>query len=148
MIIGEYLLGVDKEILRRDNIIRSYILGRTWDKNDEFLLIQRIINGDKKDELLSKYLYVYDYEWEVFDGASYLGKGDLVFTDGKRNFLVVECKYIDIYDQGRTARTRRTMKRKKIKEQTQNYVLYFNNKHSEAKSVKGLGISSEEFIYI
>ena len=143
MIIGEYLLGVDKEILRRDNIIRSYILGRTWDKNDEFLLIQRIINGDKKDELLSKYPYVYDYEWEVSDGASNLGKGDLVFTDSKRNFLVVECKYIDIYDQGRTARTRRTMKRKKIKEQTQNYVLYFKNKHSEAKSVKGLGISSE-----
>ena len=148
MIIGEYLLGVDKEILKRDNIIRSYILERTWDKNDEFLLIQRIINGDIKDELLSKYSYVYDYEWEVFDGASNLGKGDLVFTDGKSNFLVVECKYIDLDDQGSTARTRRTKKRKDIKEQPKKYISSFKKKHPEAASVMGLGISNEGFIYI
>ena len=148
MIIGEYLLGVDKEIIRRDKLIRLYILGRTWDKNDEFLLIQRIINGDIKNELLSKYSYVYDYEWEVFDGASNLGKGDLVFTNDKRDFLIVECKYIDIDDVGSTARRRRTMKRKKIKEQTEKYIYSFKNKHPEVESVKGLGITNEGFICI
>lgn len=148
MIIGEYLLEVDKEIIRRDNIIRTYIKERTWDKNDEFLLIQRIINGDKKEKILSKYPYVYDYEWEVFDGASNLGKGDLVFTNGKSNFLIVECKYIDLEAQGRTARTRKTKKRKEIKDQPKKYISCFKKKHPEAVSINGLGISNEESIYI
>jgi len=86
-------MKVDKEIKRRDKTIRSYILSRTWDKNPEFLLIRKVVQDlTKKKPELSKFKFVYDYEWEVESGLSNKGKGDLIFTDGNNGFLIVECK--------------------------------------------------------
>ena len=77
----------------RDKIIRNYINGKIWDKNEEFLLVQQIIKRRKIKNYLKIYPYIYDYEWEVVHGHNNHGKGDLVFTDSRGNFLIVECKY-------------------------------------------------------
>ena len=86
-------MKVDKQIKHRDETIRSYILSRNWDENPEFLIVQDVIQDlPKKKPQLKKFKFVFDYEWEVEPGLSNKGKGDLIFTDGKKNFLIVECK--------------------------------------------------------
>ena len=133
-------------IKHKDKIIRNYILGRNWDKNNEFLIAQQIIKGKKIKNYLKKFPYVYDYEWEVVHGHNNYGKGDLVFTDGKGNFLIVECKYIDLSDTGSTARTKRRKKRRYIEEQITRYIDAFKRKNRETKKVSGLGVTNEEVL--
>ena len=61
-------------------------------------------------------------EYHVVPPYDQLGKGDLLFfrKDGARIALVVECKHIP-QENGKTARTKRTKARKKVKEQSRYY---------------------------
>ncbi len=143
----------EKEIKERDKIIRSYLLGRTWDNNDEFKLVRNVISLEYPDkqlcENLQLYPYLFDYEWEVVAGLSNLGKGDLIFTDNKNNFLILECKYLDslpLYGSSRTARTKRTQKRKDVKVQVTKYMKAFSELYkweSGKNSIKGISITNE-----
>lgn len=135
-----------EEIKYRDSIIRPYILGRNWDSNEEFLLVQKVVKGERIGNYLKDYPFIYDYEWEVLPGLTNYGKGDLVFTDGKGNFLIVECKFIDLNDSGSTARTKRRKKRRHVEEQTPKYMMEFKSKHPNVKKVIGLGVTNEKII--
>ncbi|WP_144051398.1 hypothetical protein [Geminocystis herdmanii] len=111
----------------RDKVIRTYIKNRNWDKNNEFLLKQKLLLNS--DQLLPKYPFVVEDEWEVEFGRSDSGLGDLIFTDGNGNFAVVEIKYIDNLNSGDTASNRRTKKRQKVREQSVKYAdIYSKNK--------------------
>ncbi len=172
------------EIKYRDRVIRNYILGRSWDNNEEFILLQIIISSHiwsqeedfifkpsaeswkliiakeiyehkcNWEKVLSKlpelqdFPYIFDYEWEIYEyingkKKNTLGKGDLIFTDGKENYLIVELKYLDLNESGKTAKARRTYKRKKILKQTENYMKLFQSIHSEAKTILGLSITND-----
>ena len=136
-----------EEIKRRHWIIHDYIIGRTWDKNPEFLLIKQIVSGEIIQEYTEKYPYNYDYEWEVYDGYSNLGKGDLVLTDAHGNFLIIECKYINLNATGQTARSKRRKSRRDVKKQTKDYIKAFKIKNFEAKNVIGLAVTNEKIIF-
>ena len=176
-------MELDK-IKYRNQVIRSYILGRSWDDNDEFLLLQKIISShlySQEDDCILKesaeswksiiskeiyehkcdwekvlsklpelqnYPYVFDYEWEIYEYTKgkkkIVGKGDLIFTDEEDNYLIVELKYLDLYESGKTASTRRTHKRKKNLKQTKKYMKLFQNLHSEAKTILGLSITNDK----
>lgn len=94
------------EAEQRDRVLRAYLLGRDWDEGPEYKLGRDLVLTAPL--ALSAYPLVYDYEWEVNQGHSQYGKGDLVFTDGTGRFAIVEVKWIDLETSGRTARTRRT----------------------------------------
>ena len=76
-------------------------------------------------------LYIYEYKRDVIPEQPNYGKGDLVLTDSKQNLLVVECKHLP-WESGHNVRTKRTKKRKKVKEQVKKYMVDFKWKHSEA----------------
>ena len=135
-----------EEIKKRDKTIHDYIIGRTWDKNPEFLLIRKIVKEEIIQNYLENFPYIYDYEWEVIDGFTNYGKGDLVFTDSHGNFLIIECKYVNLNETGRTARTKRRKNRRHIEKQTPKYVAAFKWKTPEAKTVIGLGVTNEKTI--
>ncbi len=90
-----------EDIKHRHNTLKNYLENRNWDKNPrgnliEFDLIRDVAkNLHKRKTLLKNFIYIYDYEWEVIPGRTDKNKGDLVFTDGKNNFLIVECKLRD-----------------------------------------------------
>ncbi len=172
------------EIKYRDRIIRNYVLGRTWDDNEEFHLLQIIILSHRfsweddfiwkpyanswksiiskeyregkcdwekillKIRELTNYPYIFDYEWEVHEyiegRKKTIGKGDLIFTDGKDNYLIVEIKYLDLYGLGKTARTRRNFKRKKNLDQTKKYMELFQSVQRNAKTILGLSITNDK----
>lgn len=94
------------------------------------------------DELLPKYPFVVEDEWEVEFGRSDAGLGDLIFTDGNGNFAVVEIKYIDKLNSGNTASVRRTMKRKKVQEQSGKYA-YIYGKNNFVKSIEAFTFTNE-----
>lgn len=99
----------------RDRVIRDYINGRIWDTNREFALVRKLVGeGHPK---LADFPLIHDYEWEVECGRTDLGRGDLVYTDGKGNFAVVEVKFIDISRSGSTARVKRTKSRTQVRNQ-------------------------------
>ena len=84
-------------------------------------------------DILMKYPFVYDYEWFVEKNYSNMGRGDIVLTDGKNNFLIIEFKYIDKSLIGRTQRVKRTRKRKEVKEQATFYKNAFKKLNPGAK---------------
>lgn len=107
------------QIEHRNRVIRAYFDGRNWDENAEYLLKRKLV--ERSIQLLPKYQYVIEDEWEVESGRADKGKGDLVFTDGNGYFAIVEVKWIDRETTGRTSCSRRTRKRQAVKAQAIDY---------------------------
>ena len=77
----------------------------------EFQLAKKLVQNSQT--LLPTYPYLFRYEWDVIPDWSHTGCGDLVFTDGRGNYAIVEVKHIP-QSSGRTIRTRRNRKRKDV----------------------------------
>ncbi|TVQ06772.1 MAG: hypothetical protein EA368_16195 [Leptolyngbya sp. DLM2.Bin27] len=107
------------DIVRRDQVLRAYFAGRDWDDNNEYSLKRKLVLHSH--ELLPSYPFLIDDEWETEPNRNQAGKGDLLFADGKGRFAVVEVKWLDCDNSGKTAKTRRTQKRKKVKDQAVDY---------------------------
>ncbi|MEJ2251710.1 MAG: hypothetical protein P8Y70_18055 [Candidatus Lokiarchaeota archaeon] len=92
------------------------------------------MNPDQKRlELLNKYKFVYDYEWEVIPGRTNEGIGDLVFTDGKSNFLIVECKNQDVDE---------------LRRQVLYYIKKFREIHSDAIEIEELAVHPNRWDFL
>jgi len=108
--------------------------------NGDFTVVQSIIKrqsellkglekpNNRKEEILIKYCYIFYHEWEVVKGMSQYGVGDLVFTDSKDNFLVMEVKKLSSFS-GRNQSVKRRKARRKVEEQTKKYMSSFRTKH-------------------
>ena len=121
-----------KEIKYRDKTIRKYIFARNWDNNPEFLLNKEVVlNLAIRRPLLKNYKYVYDYEWEVIPGFSDKGKGDLILTDAKNHYLIIECK---------------KKKPQEIRKQVLKYMRIFLRKNPDVH-VAGLAVSPKNWDY-
>lgn len=105
----------------RDNVLRAFFEGKRWDHNHEFVLKRALVR--RSPELLPAFPFLVEDEWEVSPGRTDQGRGDLIFTDGEGAFAVVEVKYIDIDRSGRTARTKRTHSRSKVRDQACAYAM-------------------------
>jgi len=81
-------------------------------------------------------------EWHVVPGFSQFGIGDLLM---RRDNLIraVECKWVDFSNSGRNACTKRTHKRKKVKEQALLYAA-FAKLHFPMMNVKGVAFVGPE----
>jgi hypothetical protein len=110
------------QIQHRNRVLRAYFEGRNWDKNSEYVLKRKLVLSS--NQLLPKYPYVIEDEWEVEPGRTDKGRGDLVFTDGINCFAIVEVKWIDLESIGRTGSTKRasnTKKRRTVEAQAISY---------------------------
>lgn len=135
------------EIQRRDQVIRSYLQGRDWDAVGEYGLKRQLVLESRR--LLPDYRYVIDDEWEVEPGRTQHGKGDLVFTDGRGFFAVVEIKYIDLIGthrtgSGKTKRRNNNKKRNKVKEQAPKYLELLSKKLGDASALKAYVFTNED----
>ena len=138
-----------EDIIYRDKVLRAYLTNRNWDEesilgsNPEFQLMRRIVKNQFNeiilDGFLKTYPYIYDFEYETRLGFK-KGKGDLLFSDLKGNFLVVECKSLKF----KRSSTKRTAGRKDLKTQLPKYVKFIKNKLRDVKSVVGLGFTDME----
>ena len=124
------------EIIERDiNIRKEYkdivLLKHIYSEYDlkRYLLLY-------SSELLPRFPYVIEDEWFVISGLSQFGKGDLVFTDGKGCFAVVEIKYLRT-DTGATARKSRNRAKNKLLDQVKYYVQGYKNKNPEHLQIEG-----------
>lgn len=128
--------------VERDRVLRSYLAGRAWDRNPEFMLVRAFVEEGHNE--IRAYPFLYDYEWEVHPGFSNGGRGDLVFTDGQGNFAVVEAKFIDNDRTGRTARVKRTKSRGQVREQALTYAAALRGILGEgAVSVRAFSLTNE-----
>ena len=83
------------------------------------------------------YLYAYEY--------SYAGHyGDMVLTDNKGNFLVIECKFLNFSSKGEKNRR----KKRKLEQQVHGYTRLFHNFATKClpdwKSITGLGFVNSQ----
>lgn len=158
----------------RDSVIYNYLRDRSWDSDPEFLLMREASIIQHKDErkfkikkdskhlvlldindkpigyvgkLLTKYPFTFEHEWFVYKNYANMGKGDIIMTDGKNNFLIVEFKYIDPRSAGKTQRVKRTKKRKEVKEQAKFYVDAFKKLNPNA-NVIGMAYTNEEITLV
>lgn len=121
-------------------------LVRDWTyspSSPETLLVAFCLKNQKLIELLNKYPYVVDFEYEINPGYTNLGKGDLILADAKNNLLAAEFKYIDLISSGKTARTKRNKDRGKVQEQALIYANMLQRKYPKAE-VNFCSITNEE----
>lgn len=84
----------------------------------------------RRFELLPAAPFLVKHEWYPHPPLANLGRGDLVFSSGRGLFIVVEVKHIDLDSTGRTARNRRTAKRKQVRVQASKYARIFSTTSS------------------
>jgi hypothetical protein len=126
------------ECKRRNSIIRPYIVQRDWHMSLEFKLIRDLVLGNipQWTPYAEKYHYLFDYEW-----ANPSGKGDLIFSDGQNNFLIVEVKTMktDIgASTGIRSRERRRRKKRHVEEQADKYSSEWHRLNPQVKTTTGV----------
>lgn len=84
----------------------------------EFHLVQHFVRHS--GTLLADYPFLVLREWEVVPGASQSGVGDLVFSDGRGRYAVVEVKFLNP-GCGHTARESRRRGRQTVWWQAEHY---------------------------
>jgi hypothetical protein len=126
---------------RRDQVLRDYFKGRNWDNNNEYALKRHLVLHSY--ELLPDYPFLVGDEWEAEPNRGQDGKGDLIFADGAGRFAVVEVKWLDLSTSGDTAQTRRTKKRKKVKEQAEKYAQTLAQRLENFIQVEGYWFTNE-----
>jgi Holliday junction resolvase-like predicted endonuclease len=129
------------EMERRDQVLRAYFQGRDWDENNEYVLTRHLVLNSY--ELLPDYPLIIDDQWEAEPNRNQEGEGDLLFADGEGRFAVVEVKWIDLTSSGDTASTRRTKKRKKVKEQAANYACSLAQRLDTFVQIEGYWFTNE-----
>lgn len=146
---------IDKEF--RDSILSDEFIP-SMKSNGDTRLVHSIIKWqtkllvdsenakNRKEEILMNYPYIIGHEWEVVEGMSQYGVGDLLFTDGKDKYLVIEVKELSPFS-GRNQCVARRKARRKVEEQTIKYMNAFRKKHPEAKSIIGVAIASNEWTF-
>ena len=102
-------------------------------RNDE---AESRLQKDAVERLEGKGWVLKAQEYHVVPPYDQMGKGDLMFfrRDGERIALVVECKHM-VLDSGKTARTKRTKARKKVKEQCRYYAACVKLMHRDFRVI-------------
>lgn len=118
------------EAERRDLVLRAYFRGRDWDQGIEAKLTREVVLASH--ELLPGHPFLVDCEWEEVPGRTQDGRGDLLFTDGRGRFAVVEVK--SIHGSGNN-----TNRRTKVEEQATRY--------ARAVQVRFPGAEVDAFVY-
>ena len=133
-----------RECHRRNDVFQSYIRGRDWCVSSEFHLLRKLVlnpaSVTKWNEYYNEYPYIFDYEWECS-----VGRGDLVCTDGKNCFLVVELKslHTDGYGSGRTRRTKKRQKLRHGEGQTEKFATFWHDMNPQVQKTTGIFITEE-----
>lgn len=133
------------EIEHRNQVLRAYFEGRNWDRNGEYVLKRKLVLNSH--QLLPHYPYVIEDEWEVEPGRTDKGRGDLVFTDGRGHFAVVEVKWIDTQSSDRVSVTRRgsnRKKRRKVEKQAGDYAEIFSRKYDCVSHIEAYTFTNDQ----
>lgn len=93
--------------------------------------------------LLSEYPLLISDEWEPFPGRSQDGKGDLVFTDGRGRYAVVEVKWMGALYAGPSQRKRRNKKRGIVRKQAKIYAVHVLSSRADAAEVRMLTFTND-----
>ena len=140
--IRDFVLEKGKNVNENPAFKEFGVRFSSWLKNNEhhfgdlqYLMQQYpFVNMKEMKWILSdgrhlKFPYVWAFEWQVNPGHDQDGKGDLVLTDGKNDFMVLEAKWLS-QGVGKTYQSRRTHNRKKVKEQARTYRDVVQSKYS------------------
>lgn len=131
-----------KESRRRDSILRPYIKKRNWHPSLEFRLIRTLFIKPIPtwwSSYAKEYPLLFDYEWR-----NPLGLGDLIFTDGYNNFLIVEVKTLETEVGTRIGKRNRERIRRKLRhveEQTECYSRQWHELNPQVKKTVGVCIT-------
>ena len=132
-----------RECIRRDNVIRPYITNHDWYVSAEFHLVRTLVMKPPLHwrPYSCNYPFIFDFEW-----VNEEGKGDLIYTDGNNNFLVVEVKsmYCDGYGSGQTHRTKKRQKRRDGEKQTEIYSQLWHEKNPQVKKTTGVFVTEDD----
>ncbi|MBW4462260.1 MAG: hypothetical protein KME47_18785 [Nodosilinea sp. WJT8-NPBG4] len=129
------------DMVRRDQVLRAYFKGRNWDNNNEYVLKRELVRHSQ--ELLPSYPLLIDDEWEVEPNRTQEGKGDLIFADGEGRFAVVEVKWLNLDNSGKTAKTRCKHQRKKVKDQAAEYTGFVGQRLKIFAQIEGYWFTNE-----
>ncbi|MHA1124885.1 MAG: hypothetical protein ACTSO7_06555 [Candidatus Heimdallarchaeota archaeon] len=127
----------NKELQKYDKQVRKEIYLRVQRPVDEeTVLMSFIVSHQKHIPTLCDFPYLLEFEYEIIPGKSNLGRGDLLFSDGENNFLIVETKYLKKKTTGKTKNknTTRRKQRRKAEKQVIEYSHDLKNKYPQAKT--------------
>lgn len=140
--------------LKRDAVIRSFILGQFWNLKPEYLVMRNLLMRPFMctwAAYAERYPLIFDYEWMVLIQGQ-LHVGDMLFTDGCGRFLVVEAKSVlrgpFAVGSGKTLRTRRHLARKKSRQQAELYARAWHALNPQVLATEGVAVAGSDVEHI
>ena len=108
-----------KECIERDNVIRSFLNGWSWNEHPNVVLHRKLLSGDHGKEwsnYVERFPYVIDYYYAVYH-KGFAHEGTFVFTNAEDQLLLVEGLSVtsDQLRYGGSSRTRQRIRNRKRK---------------------------------
>ncbi|MGC9778601.1 MAG: hypothetical protein HZR80_05110 [Candidatus Heimdallarchaeota archaeon] len=125
----------EKELKKYDKHVRQEIYYRSQRPCDgETVLMAFIVKHQNAFPKLVNYPYLLEFEYDVIPRRTDKGRGDLIFTDGKSNYLIVETKFLTEKTGRNPRNANRKRKRKRdVEKQAPKYCSYFSVKYPNTK---------------
>jgi hypothetical protein len=121
-----------EDYVQIDQEIRSQMPGNIQSFYSEESLGYYLLAHSPEFPALRDYPLVFKYEYLVYPPFAQFGKGDVVLTDGRGRFLVLEIKCLHS-GHGPTAQRKRTRQRQHAHEQARRYAGWLKASHPEAE---------------
>ena len=107
------------ECIKRDNVIRSFLNGWTWNEHPNIILHRKLLSGGHCEEwkdYIKHYPYVIDYNYTIYH-EGFIHRGTFAFSDAKGQLLLVEGSSIvsDQLRNGGSSKTRQKQRNRKRK---------------------------------
>ena len=107
------------ECIKRDNIIRSFLNGWTWNEHPNIILHRKLLSGghcEEWKEYIEHYPYVIDYDYTIYH-EGFIHRGTFAFSDAKGRLLLVEGSSVlsDQLRNGGSSKTRQKLRNRKRK---------------------------------
>ena len=140
--------------LKRDVVLRNFILGQSWNLKPEYLIMRNLLMRPFMCTwavYADRYPFIFDYEWMVPISGK-LHVGDVLFADGCGRFLAVEAKSVlrgpFAVGSGRTLRTRRNLAKRKSRQQAEVYARAWHELNPQVLVTEGVAVTGSDVEHI
>ena len=146
------LLNVNKsECIKRDNVIRSFLNGWSWNEHPNIILHRKLLSAGHGMEWLKyveRFPYVIDYYYTIYY-KGFAQRGTFVFSDAKDQLLLVEGLSVtsDQLRNGGSSKTRqklRNRKRKTLREKLHSLAQLIHYSNASITRTEGVIITDND----
>lgn len=143
------------EYVKRDNVIRSFLNGWSWNEHPNIILHRKLISADHCKEWIDyseRFPYVIDYQYTMYH-QGLIHRGTFVFSNAIDQLLLVESLSVasDQLSNGGSSKTRqksRTRKRKTLRDRVQSLAQLIHYSNVNIQRTEGVMVTDNDIEHL